>query len=247
MFRLFALKILSKNEVFDLREFLMLKNLFLKFKISAEWAELIWKIVTFIFILLGTTSTALLARASKEINDLGSFIWVIVATISALIFSLIFYIINLSKSKNAEATKFNIEANYLATLSLPKSTINPLSDVFTDQIINLYDLNLPRMQIHKNKVFKRCKLIGPGCIAILGGNYIGNNFLDAGSILLLPEQVELAGIILFENCTVEDCEIIGITLLVNYNTKQHFESMGAHVPNIKSYFPQNVINENVLY
>ncbi|MDC4746503.1 hypothetical protein NQ846_15490, partial [Acinetobacter baumannii] len=97
----------------------MLKNLLNKFKFSAEWAELIWKIISLIFVLLGTTATALWARASKEINELGSFIWVLVALTSALLFTLMVYLISLSKKKNAEATKLAIEANYLATLSIP--------------------------------------------------------------------------------------------------------------------------------
>lgn len=222
----------------------MLKNLLNKFKFSAEWAELIWKIITLIFVLLGTTATALWARASKEINELGSFIWVLVALTSALLFTLMVYLISLSKKKNAEATKLVIEANYLATLSTPKSTINPLSEVFTDQIIYLPDLYLPRMQIHKNKVFKRCKIIGPGCLAIMGGSYIGTNFVDNGSVLLLPNEAVIAGILCLENCIVEDCEIISTTILINHDITQALAALGAHIPSIKDYFPQQVIDSN---
>lgn len=222
----------------------MLNQILKKFKLSAEWAELIWKIVTFIFVLLGTTSTALLARASKEINELGSFIWVLVTIASALVFSLMVYLVNLSKKKNAEATKLSIEANYLSTLSTPKSTINPLSDVFTDQIIYLPDLYLPRMQMHKNKVFKRCQIVGPGCIAILGGSLIRTNFFENGSILLLPNKSTVVGAIAFETCIFEDCEIMNTTILINYEIRQAFVGIGAHVPDIKDYFPKEVIDRN---
>ncbi|MBR7679953.1 hypothetical protein [Acinetobacter nosocomialis] len=222
----------------------MLNQILKKFKLSAEWAELIWKIVTFIFVLLGTTSTALLARASKEINELGSFIWVLVTIASALVFSLMVYLVNLSKKKNAEATKLSIEANYLSTLSTPKSTINPLSDVFTDQIIYLPDLYLPRMQMHKNKVFKRCQIVGPGCIAILGGSLIRTNFFENGSILLLPNRSTVVGAIAFETCIFEDCEIMNTTILINYEIRQAFVDFGAHVPDIKDYFPKEVIDRN---
>ncbi|WP_060466251.1 hypothetical protein [Acinetobacter sp. LMB-5] len=222
----------------------MLKNLLNKFKLSAEWVELLWKIITLIFVLLGTTVTALWARASKEINQLGSFTWVIVAIISALIFTLMVYLISLSKKKNAEATKLSIEANYLATLATPKSTINPLSDLFTDQIINLSDLYLPTMQVQKNKVFKRCKIVGPGCIAIIGGKYINTHFIGHGSVLLLPKNASIVGVLGLQDCTIEDCEIIDITMLISYPSKDAMESLGIHIPGIKDYFPQVIIDNN---
>lgn len=207
----------------------MFKKIFNHIKAGSEWIELFWKFLTLILILFGTTITALWAKASDQLTELGSFVWLLVAISSGLIFSLMVFLINLSKQKNAEANKLNLEANYFAVLSTPRSTINPLAEVFTDQIIYLPDLYLPRQQIHKNKVFKRCKLIGPGAIALAGGTYINSSFAETGSIILLPENAHFTGVLLLENCTVDECEIIGITILTNHTAAMEFEKMGAHI------------------
>lgn len=207
----------------------MFKKIFKHVKTGSEWIELLWKFLTLLLILFGTTVTALWAKASEQLNELGSFVWLLVGISSGLVFSLMVFLINLSKQKNAEANKLKLEANYFASLSNPRSTINPLAEIFTDQIIYLPDLYLPRQQIHKNKVFKRCKLVGPGAIALAGGAYINSSFNETGSILLLPEHAMFTGVLLLENCTLEGCEVIGITILTNKQAAMEFKKMGAHV------------------
>ncbi|AQV16898.1 hypothetical protein [Acinetobacter pittii] len=207
-----------------------MKKLFKNFKVNAEWAELIWKIFSLILILSGTTATAFLAKASKEISELGPFIWVIITIISAFLYTCMLYLISLSKKKTAEANELNIKANYLASLSIPKSTINPLSEHFIDQIIHIPDLYLPEVQLHKNKVFKRCKIVGPGAIAIFGGVIDSNKFHACGSFLVLPYDSYITGILVLENCTLENCEIIGITLLIQPHMIDTYKNMGAHIP-----------------
>ena len=207
----------------------MFKKIFKHVKTGSEWIELLWKFLTLLLILFGTTVTALWAKASEQLNELGSFVWLLVGISSGLVFSLMVFLINLSKQKNAEANKLKLEANYFASLSNPRSTINPLAEIFTDQIIYLPDLYLPRQQIHKNKVFKRCKLVGPGAIALAGGSYINSSFNETGSILLLPEDAMFTGVRLLANCTLEGGERIGITILTNKQAAMEFKKMGAHV------------------
>jgi len=107
--------------------------------------------------------------------------------------------------------------------------VNPLAESFTDQVIYLPDLYLPRKQLHSNKQFKRCKIVGPGAIAMLGGAYISTGFLEIGSPIVLPDNTLLTGVLVLENCTVENCEFVGITLLVNKAAGEAFKKMGAPV------------------
>lgn len=100
---------------------------------------------------------------------MGPFIWMIVAISTALILTLIIYVINLSFKIRAQANLATVEANHIAILSTPRSRINPLEEVFSDLIIDIPDLYLPLLQLHENKVFTRCKIVGPGAIAIMGG------------------------------------------------------------------------------
>ncbi|MDC4746896.1 hypothetical protein NQ846_17510, partial [Acinetobacter baumannii] len=84
----------------------------------------------------------------------------------------------------------------------------------------------------------------PGCLAIVGGSYIGTNFVDNGSVLLLPNQAAIVGVLCLENCTVEDCEIISTTILINHDIAQALVALGMHVPGIKDYFSQQVIDNS---
>jgi len=64
---------------------------------------------------------------------------------------------------------------------------------------------------------------------MLGGSYIRTGFLEAGSPIVLPENTLLSGVLVLDNCTVEDCEFIGITLLINKAAGEEFKKMGAPV------------------
>ena len=117
----------------------------------------------------------------------------------------------------------------MQALARPHSVVNPLADSFVNQIIKLPDLYLPRRQVHTNKQFKRCKIVGPGAIAILGGSYVRTGFVEAGSIIVLPEHTLLTGVLVLENCIVEECEFIGVTVLTNKQAGEQFKKMGTEV------------------
>lgn len=117
----------------------------------------------------------------------------------------------------------------MRALTQPRSGINPLAESFVDEIIYLPDLYLPRRQVHSHKQFKRCKLVGPGAVALLGGNYVSTQFIEAGSAIVLPDNTMLTGVLVLENCTVENCEFIGVTLLVSKQAGTAFKAMGAQV------------------
>jgi len=186
---------------------------------AAEWA---WRLLTLAVIAGGGTTAGLLAEGSELFAAAGPLAWWSIGLVSALLVASIFFLVKLGRKQTAEA-------EYLRSLSLRKSAINPLSESFTDQIIYLPDLYLPRRQVHSNKQFKRCKLVGPGAIAMLGGTYIHTGFIEAGTPIVLPEHTLLSGVLVLENCTVEDCEFIGITLLINRQAGEAFRAMGAQV------------------
>lgn len=186
---------------------------------AADWA---WRLITFVVVAGGGTTAGWLALGTELFQAAGPLSWVGIGLATAVVIATIFMLVNLGRRQSAEAA-------YLQALSQPRGKINPLAESFADQIIYLPDLYLPRRQVHTNKQFKRCKLVGPGAIAMLGGTYIDTSFLEAGSPIVLPDNTLLTGVLVLENCTVEKCEFIGITLLVNKPAGEAFKKMGAPV------------------
>lgn len=195
----------------------MFKKIYTTVKSSAELIELVGKILAFLLILFGTTISAFWARTSEELSKIGPFIWVIIAMSTAILLTLMIYFINLSFKIRAQANLIAVEANHIAALSTPKTNINPLAEVFVEQIIYIPDLFLPVKQEHRNKVFKRCKFVGPGAIAILGGTIINNQFLDCGDFITLADNTEITGIVVLNGCTIENCEIVRVTITSTSN------------------------------
>jgi len=190
---------------------------------AADWA---WRIVTLLFVGTSGIVTALIAKTDPVLKELGPIYWIAVGIIVALIVSIILYLIRSSQLKQAEA-------DFNRAMAIPRSTINPLANTFTDSIIPIEDLRLPRSQLHENKHFKRCKFVGPAAVAIIGGTYVRSNFLDCADIVALPEGVKTVGIVIFQNCTVEDCEFIRITIFVDQNTAKDLAATpGAQVKGI---------------
>lgn len=157
---------------------------------AAEWA---WRIITFAVVAGGGTTAGFLSKSSELFSTAGPLGWMFVAVCTSGAIALIFFFIKLGNRQSAEA-------NYLQVLSQPKSGINPLAENFADQIIYLPDLFLPQKQLHSNKQFKRCKLVGPGAIAILGGTLNRCEFDECGTLIVIPEDSILTGVLVLENC-----------------------------------------------
>lgn len=184
---------------------------------AAEWA---WRITVFILIGTSGTVTAFVAKADPLLKALGPVYWIGTGVIIAFLVSFIFFLIKSAQLKQAEA-------DLNRSLSIPRSTINPLANSFADSIIPVEDLRLPRVQLHENKHFLRCKFVGPAALAIQGGTYVRSNFLESGDVIALPDNVMLSGVVVLKNCTVEDCEFIRTTILVDQVTAKRM----AAVPN----------------
>lgn len=192
---------------------------------AAEWG---WRLVTLLFIGGSGTLAAFTAKADPILKQLGPIYWIVVGCITALIVSIIFYLIKSAILKQASA-------DFHRAMSIPKNSINPLSESFRDSIIPIEDLRLPQVQLHENKHFKRCKFVGPAAVAILGGTYIKNGFSECGDIVALPENVVLTGIVILKNCTVEECQFIRTTIFTDQNTAKGFSTVpGAIIKGMRA-------------
>lgn len=186
---------------------------------AAEWA---WRIVTVLVVAGGGTSTGFLASSSEFLKPLGPIVWVSIALLSGLVLTWIFYLVKAVQLKDAEA-------GFVRAVSIQDRSTNPLLDSYKDQLIKIEDLRLPGKQLHKNKLFKRCKFVGPGAVAILGGTYHDDGFIECGDMVVLPKDVLLTGIIVLDNCTVESCEFHRITVFMNEQMAKEMQKMGAQI------------------
>ncbi|WP_368607580.1 hypothetical protein [Pseudomonas fulva] len=193
-----------------------------RFDTSASVLERFWQILTVLSIGGGGLFTGFIAKADPVLKALGPIYWVAIGVLTSLVLAFVLLLIRAATLKNQMAA-------YYAALSAPKSVINPLSDFFLDQVISVEDLRLPGQQLHKNKIFKRCKFIGPGTLGLGGGNIDGVNLNSCGSVIALPESTVLFGVVYLKQCTIVDCEFFNITFLADKSTAQALRDGGVDV------------------
>lgn len=131
-------------------------------------------------------------------------------------------------------TVWGINSRDKTTVEMAKANIiNPLDSSFKDRIIPLETLKLPTIQLHENKHFKGCKFVGPSSLVILGGTIHHNSFSECGDFIALPDRVFLTGMLVFKNCTIEDCEFLRVTIFSDINTAKGLATIeGASVMGI---------------
>lgn len=131
-------------------------------------------------------------------------------------------------------TVWGINSKDKTTIEMAKANIiNPLDSSFKDRIIPLETLKLPTIQLHENKHFKGCKFVGPSSLVILGGTIHHNDFRECGDFIALPDKVFLTGMLVFKNCTIEDCEFLRVTIFSDINTAKGLATIeGASVRGI---------------
>lgn len=184
-----------------------MKKLLEYFKLTVWTADFAWKAFTFIVVAAGGTTAGVLASGLQIFATFGWLAWFGIGLLAALTTALTVYLVRAAQRSAAEA----VLANALAAKS---TQINPLHSSFSDAIIHLSDLHLPGKQVHQHKQFKRCKFVGPGAIALLGGTFVRSGFYETGHVLTVPENTLITGITVLLNCTVEDCEFYQTTLLI---------------------------------
>jgi hypothetical protein len=184
-----------------------MKKVFEFMNLSLSTAELMWKAFTVLVILAGGTTAGILAKGTQLFESAGLLVWYGIGLAACLIIAIIFFIVQASQRAAAQANLTN------ALASRP-TDINPLLASFENRIIPVHALHLPGTPLHEHKQFKRCKFVGPGAIALLGGTFVNSKFLNTGHILTIPDNTYVTGIPVLKNCTIEDCDFLQVTLIV---------------------------------
>jgi hypothetical protein len=192
-------------------------------KLSASAADSAWKLFTVIVLATGGTTAAVLAKSSALFREAGWLIWFAIGLLAALAFGILLYLVSAASRARAEA------ALSTALASRP-SAVNPLAKSFEDLVIPIESLKLPGLNVHEYKSFRRCKFVGPGALALLGGHFVQSNFINIGHILPLPDKIFITGITVLKDCTVENCEFLTVTILVSRNEA---ETMKKALPGIQ--------------
>jgi hypothetical protein len=192
--------------------------------IGVAWraGDLAWKIFSAIIVLTGGSTAAVLAAGSQQFKSAGSLAWFEIGLASALVTSLILYFVRKAQAAGSQAA-------LTAAWALKPSQINPLATSFEDQIVPIAALHLPGKQQHQHKHFRRRKFIGPGAIALIGGNWVRCTYIEAGSVISLPDGTWLSGITVLDHCTAEDCQFYGITLMI---PEASVAALRAALPNV---------------
>lgn len=191
-----------------------------EFDSSFSVAEKLYQTAQFIIISLGGTGVlGLLAWMDPYFKKIGYLAYGLVFIVCAFLFFSMLYFYKMAKL-------ITIKERYYINLSEQKTNINPLSDSFSDLVVNLEDLRLPLNESHVNKTFRRCKLKGPMAMLIGGGVVNNNNFVKCGEFIKLPagkDRVDLTGVLAFINCTFVDCTFIETTIIVPHDVAISFQ------------------------
>ncbi len=185
-------------------------------------AEKGWQIFTLVFVGGGGIFTGLLAKADPLLRELGPIYWVAIGLLTSVVLALVLLLIRLAALNSQKAS-------YYASLVAPKSSVNPLADLFVDSVIHVDDLRLPGRQLHKSKTFKRCKFVGPATLAFGGGTVDKVSFHECGDAIVVPTDTEITGMIYLLGCTIVDCEFYRVTLVVDSHTGKKMQSKGMSV------------------
>lgn len=193
-----------------------------KVQSSLSMAEWVWRLFSVVSIGGSAVVAGVLAKIDPFFSQMGWVYWFFIALIAGSIVSLILLMIKAAVLRQSMS-------EYYERLSVPKSQVNPMLETFVDIIIPVEDLRLPTTQIHANKHFRRCKFVGPATVAISGGTYSNSGFTEIGDIIALPNNSHLVGVTLLQNCVVESCEFIRVTIIADQNTARGFAEAGAPV------------------
>jgi hypothetical protein len=200
-----------------------MKRLLEYFSLSVSAADAAWKVFAFLVIAAGSTTAGVLAAGSALLGSAGWLVWFSVAVAAGLAFCLMLYLV-------AAASQARAAASLSTAMASRPNVVNPLAKSFEDMVIPIESLKLPGMQVHEYKSFQRCKFVGPGAMAFLGGTFVMSRFNNIGQVLTLPEEVSITGITVLKECTLQDCEFITVSILV---PKQTAEQMKKSIPGIQ--------------
>lgn len=192
--------------------------------------ERVYKIIMLIFVVAGGGVGWISAWLSPLYSSLGPVFAVAVGLLSALLVTVIMWLYSIVKQK---ALTLSLEK----MLATPNRRINPLSQTFVNEVIDMSDLRLPGQQHHNRKTFRDCQFIGPSVIAFSKSDLGNSKFLDSGSILPVSDPVTFVGVTLFEGCFFENCIFHRIQILLDPTEVEVFRTKKFHVAG--DPFPNN--------
>lgn len=186
---------------------------------AADWA---WKIFAFFAVGASGVAGTVISKTSAQMRDMGALYWLAVGLSSSLAVAVILFFVKSASLKQSTARLQD-------AFPINRTNINPLLEIFTDEIINVSDLHLPGALLHRHKSFRRCQITGPGALGINGGVLRNCKFIDAGHLIALSPATAVTGVSMLSECTFEDCTFHRVTLLMDRNTAQAFAQRGALV------------------
>lgn len=181
---------------------------FSAFDTSLSLAEKIGRLIFYIFVGASGTVTALMARVDPVLKELGALYWVAVGLVTYLIVVFILWLLKSAFRQQALGAYYN-------RLAVPKGLINPLDETFKDLVISIEDLRLPTSQFIERRHFKRCVFVGPDVLGLMGGTITNNSFNNCGHAMAFPSGTSLPGLVLLRDCTIDECEFVQVTLIVD--------------------------------
>ena len=174
-----------------------------------------------VWLVLGGLSSggvfAWLAAATEWLNAYGPITWGIAGAFGVVIFVSVLAI----WAKFALLVERRRHAR-LQTESF--DPINPLNDDFRKMRINLsvFDSPFPG-DVVANKKFDDCELIGPATVILIGGNLIIKNETTNCNFVRVRNDFHLYGVIAFKDCTIQECRLLNMTILVPLSQVGTFE------------------------
>lgn len=197
-------------------------KLFSSVNTGLSLADRLWSMLVFFFVAAGGAGSGYMAKLDPVLKGLGPIYWFGIALLTSLILSVGCYLVMSGFYKRSMAS-------YYDRLAVPKTQINPLDDSFKDSVIYVEDLRLPGVMLHSGKQFKRCKFVGPGTLALMGGTCNASKFTGCADAVVVPYEARLTGVVALKECFIDECEFISITLIVDPASAATFSAAGISV------------------
>ena len=100
--------------------------------------------------------------------------------------------------------------------------VNPLDDVFDRKRVDINIFASPFVDAVEDKTFTNCEFFGPAVITFHNCS-VGSIFRWCDFVKMPPGPVQAQNILIFKDCTFNNCKFIRITLLIQGEMVEPFE------------------------
>jgi hypothetical protein len=188
---------------------------------GASGLQMVGQIIWLLLVGGSASLTGWLAKNAPIIAKFGPLAWIGAGLFAGLFVAVILAIMKWS-------TRQERYGEYLIAMAQKSSSIDPMSEAFDKKVIKIPDLAIPGKMLHDQKHFKGCFFIGPGAIAIIGGQLTHSKFDECGDVIALSEPT-IYGVSVLQNCTITNCHFIRVTILADQITAQAMKQGGFPV------------------